>query len=154
MAWAIIPRPWVIDIGIIHLPAWRIFLIICTIPSIISAITFYFQHESPKFLMTQGRNDEAMAAFRSIYATNFGNPKSSFPVEFNKKLEFETDRFLKVRSLKEEKQQTNTEKVDEEPKSATRFLKLGWLQTKPLFLWPHLPHALLVFLFQAGSLFG
>lgn len=39
-----------------------------------------FLPESPKFLMAQGRNDEALEAFKAVYAANTGNSKETYPV--------------------------------------------------------------------------
>lgn len=36
--------------------------------------------ESPKFLMTMGRNEEALKVFRKVYAMNTGNDPDTFPV--------------------------------------------------------------------------
>lgn len=37
--------------------------------------------ESPKFLLSCGRFEEALAIFRGIYVTNTGNPPSMYPVK-------------------------------------------------------------------------
>lgn len=36
--------------------------------------------ESPKFLMSQGRNSEALQAFQKVFHINTGKPKDSYPV--------------------------------------------------------------------------
>lgn len=39
-----------------------------------------FLPESPKFLMTTGRNEKALTIFRKVYRINTGEPEDSFPV--------------------------------------------------------------------------
>lgn len=40
-----------------------------------------FIPESPKFLLAQGRTDEALTVLRNVYAINTGMPKESFPCD-------------------------------------------------------------------------
>lgn len=72
---------------LLHSPApeihtWQIFLGVCCIPSLLSGISVMFLPESPKFLMAQGRNGEAMAVFRRLYALNTGRSPHQYPVSF------------------------------------------------------------------------
>lgn len=81
MAWLIIPT----DIGFetegFVYNSWRIFLLICAVPSFIVAILLMYLPESPKFLLSCGRFEEALAIFRGIYVTNTGNDPSMYPVK-------------------------------------------------------------------------
>jgi VNT family MFS transporter (synaptic vesicle glycoprotein 2) len=53
LAWAVIPHP---ELGYFSekftYNSWRIFVAICTIPSLTSAAMFAFMPESPKFFLT------------------------------------------------------------------------------------------------------
>lgn len=49
-------------------------------PSLLGGILLNFFPESPKFLMSQGRNAEAMRAFQQIYMLNHRKPREDFPV--------------------------------------------------------------------------
>lgn len=60
--------------------SWRIFLMICSIPSFVVAALLMLLPESPRFLIMKGRHEEALAIFRGIYVTNTGKPKESYPV--------------------------------------------------------------------------
>lgn len=40
-----------------------------------------FLPESPKFLMTVGRNKEALEVFQKVYTLNTGKSKEDFPVQ-------------------------------------------------------------------------
>ncbi|XP_045461408.1 synaptic vesicle 2-related protein-like [Harmonia axyridis] len=81
------------------LNSWGIFLLINAIPSILSGLIFCFLPESPKFLMSMGRNEEALSVFQTIYSLNTGRKKTSFPIkelimEKPKSLEDSQDSFL------------------------------------------------------------
>lgn len=81
LAWLIIPT----GIGLHHpsftYNSWRIFLLICAVPSFIVAALLFFLPESPKFLLSRGRCDEAIEIFRQIYSTNTGKSKDDYPVK-------------------------------------------------------------------------
>lgn len=55
---------------------------ILAIFSFVSSIGFSFMPESPKYLMSIGKNKRAMDVFRTVYRMNTGRPKKSFPVSF------------------------------------------------------------------------
>lgn len=81
LAWLIIPT----NIGF-HTPAftfnsWRIFLMVCSIPSFVVAGLLLYLPESPKFLLSQGKFEEALAIFRGIYVTNTGKSADLYPVK-------------------------------------------------------------------------
>lgn len=60
---------------------WRLLLLIFTVPGMISGLWLYFMPESPKFLLTQDRNEEALEVVRWMYRTNKGKANhDDFPV--------------------------------------------------------------------------
>lgn len=69
---------FVLDLG-----SWQIFLIICSIPSLIAGIGHALLPESPKFLMTIGKNDKALDILQKVYAANTNQPKETYPVSNN-----------------------------------------------------------------------
>lgn len=81
LAWLIIPA----DIGYtsdtFKYNSWRIFLLICALPSFVVAILLMLLPESPKFLLNQGRKEEALQIFKRIYYINTGNSKENYPVK-------------------------------------------------------------------------
>ncbi|EFA11011.1 synaptic vesicle glycoprotein 2B [Tribolium castaneum] len=81
LAWLVIPT----GIGFYYesftYNSWRIFLLICAIPSLIVAILLFFLPESPKFLLSRGRSEEAIEIFKIIYSTNTGRDKEEYPVK-------------------------------------------------------------------------
>lgn len=66
--------PWVMH-------SWQIFLAVASIPSWMGGVLVLFFPESPKFLMSKGRNEEALQVFRRIYAINHGNSGGSYPIK-------------------------------------------------------------------------
>lgn len=81
LAWWIIPSNIGITTQGFNYNAWRIFLLICALPSFIVAALLFLLPESPKFLLSKGRNEEAMEIFRNIYHINTGNNKDNYPVK-------------------------------------------------------------------------
>ncbi|XP_053988051.1 synaptic vesicle glycoprotein 2B [Hylaeus volcanicus] len=81
LAWTIIPN----DIGIVSeaftYNSWRIFLLICAAPSFIVAGLLLLLPESPKYLLSCGKYEEALDIFRGIYAINTGKPRDSYTVK-------------------------------------------------------------------------
>ncbi|KAG8231556.1 hypothetical protein J437_LFUL011734, partial [Ladona fulva] len=118
VAWGIIPRPWLLgshEIGFRY-NSWRIFIAVSSLPSLLSALAVFCFPESPAFLLTRGKHDEALEAFQRIYHMNTGRPKSSFPI---KRLEL-------LSSLDDVEGWDGEDKVEqkEEQGKIARFLKM------------------------------
>ncbi|KAJ6639914.1 Synaptic vesicle glycoprotein 2A, partial [Pseudolycoriella hygida] len=140
IAWFVIPKPWAVQIGsFVSLKSWQIFLAICAFPSLIGGVAIIFFPESPKFLMSQGRNEEALRVFRTIYKINSGRKADDYPI---KTLVLEQD----------------LEKVSENIKPAKDTGKCSsivstYLST-PLLRKPLLNKCILVFTIQFCALLG
>ena len=74
LAWIIIPHTmtW---------PSWRLFTLICSVPSLLTGLTFIILPESPKFLLTQGKHDQALTILKNIYSSNTGSDMETFSVD-------------------------------------------------------------------------
>uniref|UniRef100_A0A0K8TPB6 Putative synaptic vesicle protein n=1 Tax=Tabanus bromius TaxID=304241 RepID=A0A0K8TPB6_TABBR len=81
LAWLIIPTGIGIRTPYFVYNSWRIFLVVCSLPSFLVAILLFYLPESPKFLLSQGKQDKALAIFRGIYVTNTRKPCEYYPVK-------------------------------------------------------------------------
>lgn len=61
--------------------SWRIFLLVMSLPSFVVAVLLLLLPESPKFLISKGRHDDALEVFRGIYLMNTGRSKELYPVK-------------------------------------------------------------------------
>lgn len=138
LAWLLIPQPWSWTLfgGYITYRSWNIFLLATALPSFLAGCGMWCFNESPKFLMSCGRRDEALRVFRRIYSINTGKPPESYP----------------VKSLLEENVAVLTS--DAPNNGFTTLLKLGIKQMKPFCHKPHVGMAALVFTIQFGGLWG
>ncbi|XP_018403059.1 PREDICTED: synaptic vesicle glycoprotein 2C-like [Cyphomyrmex costatus] len=82
LGWLVIPQPWSIVLwdGAFVYNSWRMFLSLCGVSSLIGVCCLSFFPESPKFLMTQNRNKDALEVFKKIYSMNTGLPKDNYPI--------------------------------------------------------------------------
>ncbi|KAL4005444.1 hypothetical protein ACER0C_005157 [Sarotherodon galilaeus] len=83
LAWLVIPSTWVdLSLGTLDFKSWRLFVVLCSVPSITSALIFkLFMPESPKFLMEADREKEAIHVFRLMFKLNMKG-KEKAPPEF------------------------------------------------------------------------
>lgn len=79
LAWAVIPYEIGTNNGEFLFNSWRIFVAICGIPAFLVTLALCFMPESPKFLLSKGREQDALKVFALIYKQNTGN--AHFPIE-------------------------------------------------------------------------
>jgi VNT family MFS transporter (synaptic vesicle glycoprotein 2) len=74
LAWLIIPQDWALNLPWLPLmfTAWRIFIILNAVPSIVAASILLFLPESPKFLFTNTKEVEAVEVLRRMFTINTG----------------------------------------------------------------------------------
>ncbi|XP_043933745.1 synaptic vesicle glycoprotein 2C-like [Protopterus annectens] len=82
LAWLVIPNTTLnFHIGTLQFQSWRLFVVLCAIPSVSSVFLFWLLlPESPKFLMELSREEEAIAVFRCIFYWNHRSTRISFPI--------------------------------------------------------------------------
>ncbi|KAJ9600845.1 hypothetical protein L9F63_000957 [Diploptera punctata] len=81
LAWVIIPSSLGYFSSNFKYNSWRIFLLVCSLPSFVVAFLLVFLPESPKFLLSQGDQEGALNVFRKIYRINKGKDKNLYPVK-------------------------------------------------------------------------
>ncbi|KAL0131352.1 hypothetical protein PUN28_002694 [Cardiocondyla obscurior] len=140
LAWLVIPQTWSIVLwnGAFVYNSWRLFLSLCGVSSLIGVVCLSFFPESPKFLMTQSRNEDALDIFKRIYSTNTGLPKDNYP----------------IRALGDVNLNKTTVDQSKDQNGMKASLKNGIKQIKPIFSSPHLPRILLFVTIQFCGMLG
>ncbi|XP_049786311.1 synaptic vesicle glycoprotein 2C-like [Schistocerca cancellata] len=140
-ALGLLTQQWAVEVGGgLVLKPWNVFIMTCSLPALLAGSFMSFFPETPKFLMSKGRNGEALAVFRKVYALNTGRSPDSFPVQrLVDELELRKASVASTMSIHQ---------------SAIQSLKNAWRQMRPLFVMPQLPKAVLVFSIQILCLFS
>lgn len=81
LAWIIIPSSIGFVTSFMVYNSWRVFLMICSLPSFLVAALLLYLPESPKFLIARGKDDQALTIFKWIYKVNTKNPMDDYPVQ-------------------------------------------------------------------------
>ncbi|GAB1869069.1 Synaptic vesicle glycoprotein 2B [Camponotus japonicus] len=140
LAWIIIPLPISFEFYGILYNSWRLFLGVISLPTFIIAIIALMYPESPKFLVSQGKTDEALVILQKIYTVNTGRDKSEFPV---KELLPDTEFELK-------KDKTSVSSTD----TLTELIKNIWWQLRTITSPPFLKYAVLLWTIYFTNMFG
>ncbi|XP_014669036.1 PREDICTED: synaptic vesicle glycoprotein 2C-like [Priapulus caudatus] len=72
LAWAIIPHTDMGHFNAYTYSSWRVFILVCTVPPITSAVLLIFLPESPKWLLENGKEEQCLAILAKMYAVNHG----------------------------------------------------------------------------------
>ncbi|XP_034248336.1 synaptic vesicle glycoprotein 2B-like isoform X2 [Thrips palmi] len=127
VGWWVLPMTWSLELPWMAAHSWRLYVILCAVPSLVTALGMCALPESPKYLLSQGRADDALAVLRRVYSANTGRPPEEFPVD----------------SLAPPTDHTAGHAAGADPKSIAAVMRSVWNQTAPLFT---LEHALSTFL--------
>lgn len=144
LAWLIIPQSWnlVIGNGMFEIHSWQIFLAVSCLPGVLSGLSVMFLPESPKFLMSKGQNERALAIFRWLHAINTRG-REQYPIK-------ELINELAATST----ESTPSKAVGGDKPVARSGLGEGFRQLGIMFRKPHLKNACLVYGIQFGILLG
>lgn len=128
LAWIVLDFKWSYPIPLINVlfRPWRLLVILFSLPCLVFAILIYFLPESPKYLLSQGRNTEALTILRRIFEIN--HPGKKYEV---KELLWEEHNIV-----------AKNERVN--------LFKSMWKQTVPLFKQPFLKKTLMLCFMQYG----
>ncbi|XP_061395352.1 synaptic vesicle glycoprotein 2C-like [Musca vetustissima] len=80
MALLILPNDWNFAFRNMEFTSWRIYLAVCGIPCLLGGLILLAFPETPRFLMTKGRNEEALEVFKTMYSMNTKSPKETYPI--------------------------------------------------------------------------
>lgn len=124
MAIAVINQEWEFDIPLLEITykPWRLFLVVGSLPALITCIALLFVPESPKFVLGQGFPDEAIQIVRKINRWNNGKKAQ---LDFGEIYE-------------EDESINNRRRILDCKQSRFPLLTSVWNQTAPLFQRPHL----------------
>lgn len=111
---------------------WRLYVVTCALPGLMSFIVLCFLPESPKFVLSQGKQVEAYQILQKMNRINNGK-------------DAQLDEF----EIREEKESIeNRQRILEFQKDKFPLLSSIWNQTAPLFRPPHLKSSLLLCFIQ------
>ncbi|KAK6617626.1 hypothetical protein RUM44_005214 [Polyplax serrata] len=80
-ALGIMPLTWAYRVDGFVYNSWRIYVAIFSVPTLICGLILgIFFPESPKFLYSQGRNEETVNVFRHMFHVTYGNKCGDYPV--------------------------------------------------------------------------
>ncbi|KAK1127476.1 hypothetical protein K0M31_004013 [Melipona bicolor] len=129
LAFIIIPQRWSVVLwdGAFVYNSWRLFLSVCGVPILIGASCLFLFPESPKFLMSQGRMEDALKVFKKIYRMNTGKSADEYPIQY----------------LENELPKAGFNDNDHD----------GKIKKRAIFFNPHLPRIILVMVIQFGSMY-
>lgn len=151
--WDCLPQNQVISlvsIAVIH--SWNLFLLITSIPSLLGGVLFYFLPESPKFLMSRGRNIEALAVFQDMYFRNRNSGEYPIKVLANEKYNIATHN---NNTDCERKTGAMEAPMDvRKHRALSTVIKDGLEQMSLIFVQPNLRNCALVFTMQFGFLWS
>ncbi|XP_016989964.2 synaptic vesicle glycoprotein 2B [Drosophila rhopaloa] len=153
LAWGIFPRDWEFQIWGLVIHSWQIFLFVLGIPSLVSGLIFCGMPESPRFLMSQGRNEEALQAFRNMYHVNTRKSKDTYPVKalIQEAPDRKAERDEAIYTIEEKSGEDSTKR---QSRTLAESLRSGLQQMKPLARKPLLGLALCCYVMQFGIFLG
>lgn len=82
IAWAIINQHWSFEIPILELTykPWRLYIVLLGSIGLICGLSLFYIPESPKYLLSIGKEEAAIKVLRKMYSVNTGNSRDSFEV--------------------------------------------------------------------------
>lgn len=141
LAWQVINRQWSFAVPILSIDfkPWRLFVIVCGLPSLISGLGLLPVPESPKYMLGQGRQAETIQILQRVYRINSGNGGECLP--------------LQIGAIIEEKESVEFRIKNFATGSSNGFwfvMRSMWIQTVPLFQKGSLKITLLASILQFG----
>lgn len=79
---AVLYNTWEIGNKWFTFSEWKLFVLVCGIPSLLCALVMMRMPESPRFLLLQGNHHKAKEVLVRMYVTNTKDHPDQFPVSF------------------------------------------------------------------------
>ncbi|KAL9693626.1 hypothetical protein quinque_012911 [Culex quinquefasciatus] len=136
LGWIFLSFNWRLNLfDVVEFRPWRLLLILYSLPGAIGAIWMVFLPESPKFYLSQGRDDKALAVLQRMFLENHrGCTVEDFVV---KRITPEVD----------------AEEAKAKPKGFLAVMGSMWQQTVPLLRRPNLLYFVVCCALQFGMFF-
>ncbi|XP_035903045.1 synaptic vesicle glycoprotein 2B-like [Anopheles stephensi] len=139
IAWSVINQEWEFTIPLLNIVyrPWRLFIVVCGLPSLVCGIALLYFPESPKFLFSRGHEQATIEIVHKMYRWNTSGKGSK----------------LELSSLLPETEAQQTKIRREEAangKSVMRLLKQMWQQTAPLFMGTYRNRTTIICVLQFG----
>ncbi|XP_004929455.2 putative transporter SVOPL [Bombyx mori] len=99
LGWLILPLDFRIDFGAYYFRSWRLLVIVYSLFFILAAFLLSFGPESPKYLVSQGQNEEALKILQTMYAKNKSKSPEDFPVKQLQVADGEREKISFLKSL-------------------------------------------------------
>lgn len=136
IAVVVINQDWQFDIpyiGVTFKP-WRMFIIVCALPGLISCIVLMFLPESPKFVLGQGDKAGAYKVLQKMHRINNGQKEV----------------FEDFEIFEEPESIANRQRILKAKESRFPLFESVCIQTSPLFRAPYLFSTILICIIQFG----
>ncbi|XP_058458628.1 synaptic vesicle glycoprotein 2B-like isoform X1 [Malaya genurostris] len=136
LGWLVLSFDWRVDIwSLVTFRPWRLLIILYSLPGAIAAVWMVFLPESPKFYLSQGRDDLALKVLQKVFLGNkAGASLDEFPVQ---------------RIVPE----VCEDEVGSQRKGFSAILCSMWNQTAPLFRSPNVLYFSVCCALQFGMFF-
>lgn len=111
---------------------WRLYVLMCGLPSLISWLALLKFPESPKFTLKQERQSDTIEIIKSVYSMNTGKSKNN----------------IKIISILNETTSIKSKYLTD----SKNIFKSMWKQTAPIFMQPYLRNTIIACILQFGIL--
>ncbi|XP_055531778.1 synaptic vesicle glycoprotein 2B-like [Wyeomyia smithii] len=142
IAFAVINQEWELIIpflDVIYRP-WRLFLVVCGLPGLVSAVALWWLPESPKFELHQGKFQQTIHTIQWMHRINSGKKAARLPIS-------------SIVADEADKQFEERRAVLSSSKGFRATMRLVWDQTAPLFKKPYLKISMIVCFLHFGTYF-
>ncbi|XP_058839965.1 synaptic vesicle glycoprotein 2B-like [Topomyia yanbarensis] len=142
IAYVVINREWALVVPVLNIVyrPWRLFLVVCSLPCLVSGLALLWLPESPKFMLHQGDMKAAIDTIQWMHRVNCGKTVSPLFIDL-------------ILADEEDKQFEERRAVLSSSKGFSAMMKLVWDQTAPLFRKPYLNITAIVCFLQFGTYF-